>query len=179
MLPLDNPLSKTLLVRNCVFQGKSVEGWDVDLVDSNTAIDEELKNGILGARHNLLHVEGGEIALTSLCTASFPRCDGDYQRKPQECGIRRNKHPRVGAVTLDKGTRNCRQRRPICRRCRKTGTGRYLPNRNTLSRVYILRFEVQEEIAKIRSSLTGDDPQPWVEEAKVTSIEAVKSSINT
>lgn len=63
MLPLDSPTSRTLLVRDCVYDENSVPAWDVNLIDSENNIDEELKENILGARRKMLFVEGKEHSL--------------------------------------------------------------------------------------------------------------------
>ena len=59
-LPLDNPASKTLLVRSCTYQGRTAVSWDVDLVNSPPEIDEDLKRDVLGARRTVVFVEGEE-----------------------------------------------------------------------------------------------------------------------
>jgi ABC-type lipoprotein export system ATPase subunit len=63
LLPIDNPQSRTLLIRSCVYQGPRVSGWDADLVVTPTEIDDALKKDILGARRKLLFVEGEEHSL--------------------------------------------------------------------------------------------------------------------
>jgi len=63
LLPIDNPKSRTLLIRSCVYAGASVSGWDADLVVTPTEIDDALKKDILGARRKLLFVEGEEHSL--------------------------------------------------------------------------------------------------------------------
>jgi ABC-type lipoprotein export system ATPase subunit len=64
MLPLDNSESRTLLVRGCTFAGnENISAWDIDLVPSESEIDENLKRDILGARRKLLFVEGTEKSL--------------------------------------------------------------------------------------------------------------------
>ena len=64
-LVLDHPLAKILLVRGCEYAGQSVAHWDVDYIDSHTAdaIDDDLKYDILGARSDVLFVEGGDASL--------------------------------------------------------------------------------------------------------------------
>ena len=86
-LPIDNPDSKTLLVRDCTYKEKTtknsgtslneleeaalqikmakktVKGWDTDLVESGNGIDKEVMRDILGARSRLLFVEGTEESL--------------------------------------------------------------------------------------------------------------------
>ncbi|MBC8031710.1 MAG: ATP-binding protein [Pyrinomonadaceae bacterium] len=63
MLPIDNQTARTLLIRGCVYSGVSVTGWDVDLVEPDSEIDESLRRDILGARRKLLFIEGTENSL--------------------------------------------------------------------------------------------------------------------
>jgi len=73
MLPLDNPMARTLLVRSCTYSGSSVTSWDADLVPSETNIDEALKKDILGSRRKLIFVEGDEGSLDKpLYSLLFP-----------------------------------------------------------------------------------------------------------
>lgn len=58
MLPIDNSNSKTLLVRDCVYQLNSIHGWDSDLLVDSEGINESLKQDILGSRRQVLFVEG-------------------------------------------------------------------------------------------------------------------------
>ena len=73
MLPIDNPTARTLLVRGCTYQGKSIAAWDADFVPPATEIEGELKKDILGARRKLLFVEGTEQSLDKpLYSLIFP-----------------------------------------------------------------------------------------------------------
>jgi hypothetical protein len=63
MLPLDNPNSKTLMLRSCTVDGRSVRAWDADFAPTDEEIGEDLKKEILGARRNMLFVEGVEGSL--------------------------------------------------------------------------------------------------------------------
>lgn len=63
MLPLDNPLSKTLLIRSCAYQGQQVSNWEVDLLDSVEGLSVDIKKDILGARREIIFVEGTENSL--------------------------------------------------------------------------------------------------------------------
>ena len=96
-LPIDNPDSKTLLVRDCTYieritkkseirleklgeavsrinaAKKIVKGWDTDLMESGNEIDKEVMRDILGARRRLLFVEGAEESLDKpLYSLIFP-----------------------------------------------------------------------------------------------------------
>ena len=73
MLPLDNPNSKTLLIRNCTYSAANVIAWDADLVPANVDIGDELRRDILGARRKILFVEGTEQSLDKpLYSLIFP-----------------------------------------------------------------------------------------------------------
>jgi energy-coupling factor transporter ATP-binding protein EcfA2 len=73
MLPLDNPSAQTLLIRGCTYNGSSVSDWDIDLVSPETAIDDDLKKNILGARRKILFIEGDENSLDKpLYSLIFP-----------------------------------------------------------------------------------------------------------
>ena len=63
MLPLDNPTTITLLIRDCVYNGTSVSEWDADLIGTESNIDDDLKEEILGARRKILFIEGVEQSL--------------------------------------------------------------------------------------------------------------------
>jgi ABC-type cobalamin/Fe3+-siderophores transport system ATPase subunit len=60
LLPLDNPGSQTLLIRGCTYVDDSVSSWDIDRIITNNEFDDNLKKDILGARRELLFVEGKE-----------------------------------------------------------------------------------------------------------------------
>jgi hypothetical protein len=74
MLPVDTPKASTLLVRSCEYQGADVKAWTVDMVPSGTAINEDLKRDLLGARRKMLFVEGALQSLdTPLYSLLFPQ----------------------------------------------------------------------------------------------------------
>jgi hypothetical protein len=73
LLPVDNPGSKVLLTRACVYEGDRVTSYDVDLLDRTDAIDDELKRTILGERRKIVFVEGVEHSLDKpLYSLLFP-----------------------------------------------------------------------------------------------------------
>jgi len=63
LLPVDNPQSKVLLTRGCVFEGDKVISYDIDLLECTDAIDDDLKRTILGERRKIVFVEGVEHSL--------------------------------------------------------------------------------------------------------------------
>jgi hypothetical protein len=73
ILPLDNPQSRTLLLRSCVYAGDQPSSWDADLVATDSGIEDELKKDILGARRKVVFVEGAEHSLDKpLYSLIFP-----------------------------------------------------------------------------------------------------------
>ncbi len=73
LLPVDNPKSKVLLTRACLYEGDSVTSYDVDLLESTDAIDDDLKRRILGERRKIVFVEGIEHSLDKpLYSLLFP-----------------------------------------------------------------------------------------------------------
>jgi ABC-type cobalamin/Fe3+-siderophores transport system ATPase subunit len=74
MLPVDTAEASTWLVRGCEYQGADVKAWTVDMVPSGTAINEDLKRDLLGARRKILFVEGAVQSLdTPLYSLLFPQ----------------------------------------------------------------------------------------------------------
>ena len=73
LLPVDNPGSKVLLTRACVYEGDRVTSYDVDLLENTTGIDDDLKRTILGERRKIVFVEGIEHSLDKpLYSLLFP-----------------------------------------------------------------------------------------------------------
>ncbi|MCC6581421.1 MAG: AAA family ATPase [Phycisphaeraceae bacterium] len=73
LLPVDNPSSKVLLTRACVYDGDKVISYDIDLLGKTDAIDDELKRTILGERRKIVFVEGVEHSLDKpLYSLLFP-----------------------------------------------------------------------------------------------------------
>ncbi len=63
MLPVDDPDSRTLLLRGCEHNGSNVSSWDFDLLDAGADLEDAIRKDILGSRRNLLVVEGVERSL--------------------------------------------------------------------------------------------------------------------
>jgi hypothetical protein len=73
LLPVDNPGSKVLLTRGCVYEGDRVATYDVDLLEHTAKIDDDLKRTILGERRKMVFVEGVEHSLDKpLYSLLFP-----------------------------------------------------------------------------------------------------------
>lgn len=73
LLPVDNPGSKILLTRSCVYQGDHVISYDIDLLEDVAGIDDDLKKTILGERRKIVFVEGVESSLDKpLYSLLFP-----------------------------------------------------------------------------------------------------------
>ena len=62
-LPIAVPGSRILLLRSCKFTGPNVASWEADELPPDTPIDDRLKRDLLGARRNIVFVEGTEGSL--------------------------------------------------------------------------------------------------------------------
>jgi len=73
MLPMDNPASRTLLLRECIYSGNMVSAWDADLIPTTNEIADDIKKEILGARRRILFIEGEKQSLDNpLYNLIFP-----------------------------------------------------------------------------------------------------------
>ena len=73
LLPVDNPGSQVLLTRACNYEGETVTTYDIDLLESTTEIDDDLKRTILGERRKIVFIEGVEHSLDKpLYSLLFP-----------------------------------------------------------------------------------------------------------
>jgi len=73
MLPVDIVSANILVLRDCLFQGKNIIGWDADVISSASEIDEVMKRDILGSRRTILFVEGENNSLDeALYSLLFP-----------------------------------------------------------------------------------------------------------
>lgn len=73
LLPVDMPGSRVLLTRSCVYEGDKVLSYDIDLLETTTEIDDDLKTTILGERRKIVFVEGTEHSLDKpLYSLLFP-----------------------------------------------------------------------------------------------------------
>lgn len=72
-LPFQIPEARILLLRSCQLNGQYGTGWEVDELSDSNLIDESLKRDLIGARRNILFVEGTESSLDkSLYSIVFP-----------------------------------------------------------------------------------------------------------
>jgi ABC-type cobalamin/Fe3+-siderophores transport system ATPase subunit len=63
LLPTDNDNSKTILLRDCNWNGKRIQNWDIDLIEQNNQIPDIVKQEILGSKREILFVEGNTRSL--------------------------------------------------------------------------------------------------------------------
>ena len=72
-LPVAMPGSRILLLRSCEFTGPKVTNWEADELPKDAPIDDQLKRDLLGARRNIVFVEGTESSLDKpLYNLMFP-----------------------------------------------------------------------------------------------------------
>ena len=179
MLPIENPASKILLVRGCTYQNGKATAWDVDLVDSPFEIDEDLKKDVLGARRDVVFVEGErgslDMPLYSLILPNvsiIPR------------GTRKNVEDAVRSIRaaeelhwiraygiVDNDGQNTDGMEGLTRQ------GIYPIDAYSVESIYY-DSKIQEKVARRRSKLTGDDASSRIRRAKDLALEAVKSHID-
>ena len=65
ILPIEKPNSKVLLLRSCNYgkDGSTVAQWDADLLPEMNEEYEKIKIDLVGARRNIIYVEGKESSL--------------------------------------------------------------------------------------------------------------------
>ena len=72
-LPLGVREARVLLLRSCSFSGQNIQYWEADELRADDPIDDLLKRDLLGARRNILFVEGTESSLDKpLFSIVFP-----------------------------------------------------------------------------------------------------------
>ena len=177
-LPPDNSASKILLVRSCTYQDGTAVAWDVDLVNSPLEIDEDLKTDVLGARRTVVFVEGERSSLdTPLYSLIFP-CVSVIPRgtrKSVEDAVKSirasNTLHRVKAYGLvDSDGRNTPEE---VKELREEGI--YPIGVYSVESIYFDQ-RLQEEVAKRRTNLTGDDVSSRLEPASAAAINAISNS---
>ncbi len=177
-LPPDNPASKILLVRSCTYQGGTAVAWDVDLVNSPIEIDEDLKTDVLGARRTVVFVEGERssldtplYSLISPCVSVIPR----GTRKSVEDAVKSIRASsalhRVKAYGLvDSDGRNTAEDVSELRE-----EGIYPIEVYSVESIYFDQ-RLQEEVAKRRTNLAGDNVSSRLEPASAAAINAIRNS---
>ena len=177
MLPIDNPESMTLLVRGCGYQNGSAVSWDVDLVDSSLAVDEDLRKDILGARRDVLFVEGEESSLDlPLYSLLIPNVSVISKGSSRDV---------THAVTSLRGSDHLHWIRAfgiVDNDGRTAGElnelrqhGVFPTNFYSVESIYY-DLKVMGKVTARLSAVTGDDPQSLIERAKIAGLKAVKES---
>jgi len=62
-LPADSPNASTLLIRSCTWNGNTATNWDTDFLTPNSAVPDDVRTAILGARRTVLFIEGTHDSL--------------------------------------------------------------------------------------------------------------------
>ena len=72
-LPIANSGANAVILRSCKWNGNQPRAWDAEVLESGTALPEDLRRDILGARRRILFVEGTANSLDlPLYTTLFP-----------------------------------------------------------------------------------------------------------
>jgi ABC-type cobalamin/Fe3+-siderophores transport system ATPase subunit len=178
MLPIDNPNSRVLLLRGCVYTGSRVTRWDADLVAAEAEIEDDLKGDILGARRKILFVEGREHSLDKpLYALIFPNVSVIAKSTCRDVehavsGIRDSEglhwlHA-FGIVDNDRRTRE------EIDKLRARGV--HALSAFSVESIYY-HTELQQRVARRQSAVTGADIQEMVDGAKNGALAAVKPHI--
>lgn len=178
MLPLDNPTSRTILIRGCNYNGSVVTNWDADLVPSEAQIDEDLKQDILGSRRKLLFIEGSERSLDKpLYSLLFPNVSVIAKSTCRDVeyavsGIRGagDLHwlHAVGIVDNDRRTVE-----DVNRLAKK---GVYAVPFYSVESIYY-HPEIQRLIAERHAAVTGEDPVALLMSAKDAAIVTIRPHV--
>ena len=177
-LVLDNAISKVLLVRGCTYQGKTVLNWDADLVEPNNAIDEELNKQILGSRRDVIFVEGETSSLDlPLYSLVFP----DVSVIPK--GSRKNVEDAVSSIRASEKLHWIRAYGIVDSDVQEADnneqpseTGVYPIDAYSVESIYY-DFSIQEEVARKRTDITGDDVFSRLEPARTAALNAIKENL--
>lgn len=178
MLPLDNSIAHTLLIRGCTYAGSSVNGWDVDIVRPEDEIDDDLKKDIIGARRKILFIEGTERSLDKpLYSLIFPNVSvvaksscRDVEHAVRSIRDSGNLHwlNAFGIVDNDRRT--------------QADINQLIENRVYALSVFSVESiyyhpHVQLYIAQRHAMVTGDDASLRIANAKTAAIEAIKPHV--
>lgn len=174
LLCLDNPAAQILLVRSCLYAGAVAQSWDVDLVQNASEIGEEIRKDILGARRNILFVEGTEGSLDkALYSVVFPETSIVAKSNCRDVeqavvGIRSaaNLHWVRPFGIVD----NDRRSGPDIARLKTRNV--YAVSAFSVESVYF-HPEIQSRVAHRHAQVIGGDPQARLADAKVAALEAV------
>ncbi len=174
MLPLDNLVARTILIRGCAYNGSTVTSWDADLVPSDSNIDEGLKKDILGARRTLIFIEGDEQSLDHpLYSLVFPSVtvipkascrDVDHAVTGIRSATELHWLRAFGIVDND--------RRTAEDVARLNAKGVYAVSVYSVESIYY-HPEIQRKIAIRHASVTGEDAEALVAAAKTAALAAV------
>ena len=178
-LSLDNPTSRILLVRNCRYEGKNVLHWDADLVDADSTIGDELNKDILGSRRNVIFVEGETSSLdTPLYSLIFPNTSviPKGSRKNVEDAVKsiraaEHLHWIKAYGIVDNDGQDSDEVKQLME------LGIYPIDAYSVESIYY-DSRLQEEVAKRRTNLTGDDVSSRLEPAKVAALKAIKDNLD-
>jgi energy-coupling factor transporter ATP-binding protein EcfA2 len=174
LLPIDNPSSRTLLLRSCVYSGSIASSWDADLVVTPAEIDDSLKKDILGSRRTLLFVEGEEHSLDKpIYSLLFPRASVIAKQSCRDvehavAGIRdaSELHWLRAFGIVDSDNREATEIQKLKER------GVYSVPAISIESIYYHPY-VQERVCERQSKVTGGEVATKLEEAKKRALASI------
>jgi ABC-type Mn2+/Zn2+ transport system ATPase subunit len=179
LLPLDNPTSRTILVRNCTYVGANVAYWDVDLVPADAPVADDIKIDILGSRRKVLFVEGDASSLDKpLYNLIFPAISviaksGCNDVETAVKGIRAA--PDLHWVHAFGIVDNDRRVQTEIDRLKASGV--YAIAVHTVESIYY-HPEIQHRVTMRHAAVTGEDPAARVAAAKAAALSSVSPHVD-
>jgi hypothetical protein len=175
-LPLDNPESQTLLIRECRYTSDDAVAWNADLVPSNSQIDESLKADILGSRKRIVFVEGTNRSLDQpLYSLLFPGVSVVAKNSCRDVehavtGIRNaaDLHWLRAFGIVDSDGRSSIE----CTKLQQQGI--YAVPAYSVEALYY-HPETQRRVVERHASVTGTNPTTQLSNAKISALAAISS----
>lgn len=178
-LPIENPHAQILLLRSCSFDGQNVKNWEADLITVSTSIDDAVKRDLIGARRDILFVEGTESSLDKpLYSLVFPMVSvipkaNHYEVEQAVIGARSTESLhwlRAFGIAdgdgLDTNQIEIKQQRGV-----------YALPYYSVESIYFHPYLIRK-IATRQATVSGDNGEELAESAIVSGVEAIKDHTN-
>ncbi len=174
-LAFDGSKSSVFIVRECKFERREAKSWEIDQLNDESGIDDELRKAILGARKQVIFVEGASNSLDApMYNLLFP---GATIIPAGNCkNVERAVKGLRGADDLHWVSAwgivdNDQRGEPDIMDLKSAGI--WAISKYSIESIYYSSFLVKE-VARRQSKVTGDDWKALVAEALSLGIESAK-----
>ena len=177
-LPISNIKSKILVLHRCEWSGNNVRAWELENISTSTALPEDLKFSILGARRRILFVEGEDNSLDqALYSALFPEilvvskgsC-GEVQRAVNGLRDTESTHHVRAFGLIDRDGRSQDEIATLADR------GVFALNVHSVESLYYCS-DVIASVAQKQAASRGEDPQNLLEKVTTNSLAKVNRDL--